>query len=299
LTKFENEIAMTDPQDAGSPKPEDSMVEAPPLLHKQTSPSEQILLHNRNAWDRQASSGCQWSQPAAADTIAKARNGEVEIVLTPTKCVPKSWLGEIVNRQVLLLAGGGGQQAPILAAAGAHVTCLDNSSKQLALDNEVAHREQLSVTTILGDMANLEVFADQTFDLVINPCSVSFVPEVQPIWNEAFRVLKPGGRFLAGFVKPELYIFDEDADNQGRLEVKFSLPFSSQKDLQPEVLAKRVQDGETLEFSHTWDALVGGQLRAGFVMIDFFEDGWGDSATTLNAFTPPCFVTYCQKPLPV
>lgn len=286
---------MTDQSSEDTSQPNPITSDSQQLLPHDPLPHD-VLIHNRSAWDKQASSGCQWSEPASAESIARARAGEVEIVLTPIKHVPRHWLGAVAGRDILLMAGGGGQQTPILAAAGAIVTCLDNSPRQLQLDNEVAQREQLTVKTVLGDMANMSMFADNSFDLVINPCSVSFVPDVLPIWNEAFRVLKPGGRFMAGFVKPELYIFDEDADNEGRLEVKYSLPFSSEKDLTPAALAKRLENQETLDFSHTWDSLIGGQLRAGFVMIDFFEDGWGDSSTTLNQFTPPCFATCCQKP---
>ena len=67
------------------------------------------------------------------EAIEEARQGRWEIVLTPTKPVPRDWL-EVEGRHVLCLASGGGQQAPILAAAGATVTVLDNSPKQLERD---------------------------------------------------------------------------------------------------------------------------------------------------------------------
>ncbi len=57
-------------------------------------------------------------------------------------------------------------------------------------------------------MRDLSAFADESFDLVFHPVSNLFVPEVRPVWNEAFRVLRRGGSLLAGFLNPAVYIFD-------------------------------------------------------------------------------------------
>jgi 2-polyprenyl-3-methyl-5-hydroxy-6-metoxy-1,4-benzoquinol methylase len=70
---------------------------------------------------------------------------------------------------VLCLASGGGQQGPILAAAGARVTVFDNSPQQLAQDRFVARREGLTLETVEGDMRDLSVFADVSFDLIVHP----------------------------------------------------------------------------------------------------------------------------------
>ena len=93
-----------------------------------------IRAYNRKAWDRQVENGCIWSKPVSHETIEKAKNGDWEIILTPTKPVPKNWFPDFKGRSVLCLASGGGQQAPILAAAGGFVTSFDNSPQQLAKD---------------------------------------------------------------------------------------------------------------------------------------------------------------------
>jgi 2-polyprenyl-3-methyl-5-hydroxy-6-metoxy-1,4-benzoquinol methylase len=96
-----------------------------------------VREHNRIAWDALAEQGNEWTVPVSPEAIEEARHGRWEIVLTPTKPVPRAWL-EVEGRQVLCLASGGGQQAPILAAAGASVTVLDNSPKQLECDGRAA-----------------------------------------------------------------------------------------------------------------------------------------------------------------
>jgi len=256
-----------------------------------------VLEHNSQAWDQQVADGCRWSEPAETEAIKKARQGQPEIVLTPDKIVPQSWMQPLEGKKVLLLAGGGGQQTPVIAAAGADVTCLDASQSQLDLDQQVASREGLKVRTILGDMANMNQLQNEEFDLVINPCSVGFVPDVLPVWKEVYRILKPGGYFLAGFVKPELFIFDEQKDeNEGILEVVNKIPYSDVESLPAEELQQRREKNQTVSFSHSWDTMVGGQLQAGFVMTNFYEDSWTGDATAADKFFKPCFATRCQKP---
>jgi 2-polyprenyl-3-methyl-5-hydroxy-6-metoxy-1,4-benzoquinol methylase len=94
---------------------------------------KEIRTHNRQAWDKQVEWGTnQWTIPVGSEEIQAARRGEWAIFLTPIKTLPRDWLPDLHGKQVLCLASGGGQQGPILAAAGAQVTVLDNSPMQLS-----------------------------------------------------------------------------------------------------------------------------------------------------------------------
>jgi SAM-dependent methyltransferase len=154
---------------------------------------DDILRYNRDAWDRQVERGNPWTVPVGPDVIARARQGDWQIILTPTKPVPADWFPPLASLEVLCLASGGGQQGPILAVAGAKVTVFDNSPGQLAQDRLVADREGLMMETIQGDMADLSVFPDGRFDLIVHPVSNVFAPDVKPVWREAYRVLRPEG----------------------------------------------------------------------------------------------------------
>src|SRR5512134_3580351 len=142
-----------------------------------------IRSYNREAWNREVEGGQnRWSQPVDAETIAKARQGEFSILLTENLPVPRSWFPALQGAEVLCLASGGGQQGPVLAAAGAKVTVFDNSPAQLKQDQLVAERESLSLRTMEGDAADLSMFAGESFDLVFNPCSTVFMPDVRAVW---------------------------------------------------------------------------------------------------------------------
>ena len=254
----------------------------------------EILNYNRSAWDHQVEVGNQWTVPASSSQIEAAKKGHCSIVLTPTREVPMAWLEGLSGKKVLCLAGGGGQQAPLLAAAGAQVTTLDNSPRQLKRDEEVARREGLSLATVLGNMQDLSGFEAGSFDLIVNPCSNSFVPDLQQVWQEAHRVLKTGGELLVGFVNPLFYIFDYDQmEDQGKLIVRHKIPYSDLDSLGESEKAELLAQKEPVIFGHSLEQQIAGQLSAGFVIIDFFEDN--DPQYAISEFLDVFIATRAKK----
>jgi SAM-dependent methyltransferase len=256
-----------------------------------------IREHNRTAWDREVQKGNKWTVPVSPDVIARARRGDWQIVLTPTKPVPADWFPPLQGLNVLCLASGGGQQGPVLAAAGANVVVLDNSPLQLQQDRFVAERDGLTIRTVEGDMRDLSLFAAGSFGLIFHPVSNTFVPDVQPVWRECFRVLCKSGILLAGLMNPAVYLFDYAlADSTGILQVKYRLPYSDD-DLPEAERKKRIGEGQPFEFSHTLQEQIGGQLEAGFVMTGFFEDGPPASKNEpAAAYMAECIATRAVKP---
>jgi SAM-dependent methyltransferase len=252
-----------------------------------------VLEHNRRSWNRASLSGSnRWCQPVEDAVIDAARDGRWSVILTPTRAVPRDWFGDVAGTRVLCLASGGGQQAPVLAAAGARVISFDASDEQLAKDAQVAERHGLDLRTVRGDMADLGCFDDAAFDLVFHPVSNVFVPDVEVVWRECRRVLRPGGRLLSGFMNPDYFLFDHEAiELGGQLEVSFPLPFADLSGLDPRRLRRRIENGEALEFSHSLDAQIGGQIGAGFLIAGFYEDRWDAAATRLDRYMPTSMAT--------
>jgi len=257
-----------------------------------------IRQYNRDAWDREVKKSNKWTVPVSAETIAKARRGDWQIVLTPTIPVPREWFPQIKGADVLCLASGGGQQGPILAAAGASVTVLDNSPLQLEQDRSVAESEGLSIRLVEGDMADLSMFDAMSYDLIVHPVSNTFVPDILPVWREAFRALRHGGILLAGFMNPAAYLVDyELAERTGVLQVKYRIPYSDLRDLPEDEKKRRQEQGEPMEFSHTLDDQIGGQLAAGFIITGFYEDRSPPSKEEpLTTYMPNCMATRAVKP---
>jgi SAM-dependent methyltransferase len=253
-----------------------------------------IRAYNREKWDLQVDKGNPWTIPCSPERIADARQGTWSVRLTEQKPVPRSWFPvDLHGLDILCLASGGGQQGPVLAAAGAHVTVFDNSPRQLEQDQMVARREGLTLVTVEGDMRDLSVFADGCFDLVFHPVSNIFCPDIRPVWREVYRVLRSGGILLAGFCNPAIYIFDGPLAEKGIFEVKYPLPFDATQLTEDERMHEFGEEWP-LEFSHSLEEQIGGQLEAGFILTGLYES---QRDYPLGKYLPAYVATRAVKPM--
>ncbi|MAT71054.1 MAG: SAM-dependent methyltransferase [Planctomycetaceae bacterium] len=256
-----------------------------------------VLAHNREFWDRRVAEGDRWTVPVDAATVQAARAGRLELLLTPLKPVPREWYPPLAGLPTLCLASGGGQQGPLLAAAGAEVTVFDYSPRQLGQDRLVADREGLALATVQGDMADLSCFADESFGLIFHPCSNCFAENVLPVWRECFRVLRPGGVLLAGFNNPVRYIFEDALYDNGVLTVCNKLPYRDADHFDDPKLRQRiVNERDAMEFGHTLQDQIGGQLRAGFVLTALFEDRFDPELEAISQYMDTFIATRALKP---
>lgn len=248
---------------------------------------EDYVKFNEIAWNKFVETNYQWTIPVSSEMIELARNGIWDVVVTPTKPVPKSWFPkDFNNMKVLCLAGGGGQQGPIFAALGADVTVLDNCRKQLEQDEFVARREGLKIKTIKGDMKDLSELGDETYDLIMQFAGV-YVDTVLPVWQEAYRVLKKGGTMIAGHNNPNEFIFDLEALEKGEFVVRHKIPYSDLTSISKEEF-ERITSNEGVCFGHSLDDLIQGQIDAGFLIGGFYED---TSGSPLAEYIPTFFAT--------
>lgn len=247
-------------------------------MENNQSPSYQEL--NAQTIDRWIAAGWEWGVPITHEAYQSALAGQWEVLLTPTRPVPHEWFGDLRGKRVLGLASGGGQQMPIFAALGAECTVLDYSPAQLESERMVARREGYEITILRADMTKPLPFADRSFDLIFHPVSNCYVEQVEPIWQECARILKPGGVLLAGLDNGINYLFDEAEER-----LIFSLPFNPLKNEEQRRFLAEQDCG--IQFSHTLEEQIGGQLRAGFCLTDVYEDTNG--AGNLHAHKIPTF----------
>ena len=244
---------------------------------------------NARTIDRWVAEGWEWGVPVTHEQYAAALRGEWDVLLTPTKPVPHAWFGGLKGKRVLGLASGGGQQIPIFAALGAEVTVLDYSEKQLESERLVAAREGYAVDVVRADMTKPLPFADGSFDLVFHPVSNCYVEQVKPIFKECFRVLRPGGALLGGYDNGVNYLVNDD-----ETAIVNTLPFNPLKN--PAQMQQLRDTDCGVQFSHTMEEQLGGQLEAGFRLTGLYEDTNG--AGRLHEMGIPCFVAVrAVKPL--
>ena len=220
---------------------------------------------NARTIDRWVDEGWEWGRPITHEAYMRALKGDWDVYLTPTKPVPHEWFGELRGKKILGLASGGAQQMPVFAALGADCTVLDYSSRQVESERTVSEREGYPIRILRADMTKPLPFGDGEFDIIFHPVSNCYVRDVRPIWKECFRVLRRGGYLICGTDHYVNYIVDDEEK-----EIVNHLPFDPLAD--PEQM-KQLQDSDAgVQFSHSLEEQIGGQLEAGFRLLNIYED---------------------------
>jgi ubiquinone/menaquinone biosynthesis C-methylase UbiE len=129
-------------------------------------------------------------------------------------------LGYLRGKKVLDLGCGAGQNAIALARQGARVAAVDFSEAQIAQARRLANQQGLKPNFIVGDICGPLPFPDSHFDLIISACAIAFVKNIDKAFQEVFRMLKAGGKFILSDMHPLQYILDEDCDT-----VRFNHPY--------------------------------------------------------------------------
>ena len=248
---------------------------------------------NAKAIDKWAENGWVWGIPISHESFLNAKKGCWDVLLTPKKSVPKEWFspflkdGRLDGVKLLGLASGGGQQMPVFAALGAACTVLDYSGRQLESERMVAQREAYSLDIVKADMTKPLPFGDESFDIIFHPIANCYVEDVFHVWNECFRVLKHRGLLLAGMDNGINFLFEDDEP----LKAVNKLPYNPLKD--PELYRKCMSSHGSLQFSHTTEELIGGQLKAGFTLTDLYEDF---DVSGIGEYYPPFLASRALKP---
>jgi SAM-dependent methyltransferase len=247
---------------------------------------------NQQGWSALVDRGCEWTRPFAPEHFAQAR----------TLLDPCGWLPWEELRTVLCLASGGGQQGPLFAALGLEVTVVDLASGQLERDRQCAQTHGLSLETRQLDMLDLHPLHGRDFDLVYQPVSANYVPEVRRLYAEVARVLKPGGRYLVEHWNQVYIQMPESGEWDGE----------AYRIVHPQIPGRpvpqsawRIGDAEvpitTWQYIHPLGDLLGGLCDAGFAIERFTEPRRGDLAAPpgspahLAAYLAPSYLVLARR----
>ncbi|MFN3157961.1 MAG: class I SAM-dependent methyltransferase [Rubinisphaera brasiliensis] len=208
------------------------------------------LAANRAAYDKLARDGAVFAKCATDEECQQPL-----ATLDSRGWLPKS----VQGMNVLCLAAGGGWQSILYATAGANVTVVDLSPQMLALDHREARRRSLSLRIIEGSMDDLSELVDGQFDIVHQPVSTCYVPEVLPVFKEVARVLKNGGIYISQHKSPvSLQVAERDARDRYVLGVGYY----HQGPL-PAVPDQSYRENGAVEYLHRFEQIVGGMCLAG------------------------------------
>lgn len=213
---------------------------------------------NRKSWNQMADTGSLFAKVATDEECRQ-----------PLRILDgRGWLPEsVAGLSVLCLASGGGWQSILYAVAGADVTVVDLSDSMLALDEREARRRGLKLRTLRASMDDLRELSDEAFDVVHQPVSTCYIPDLVPLYAEVARVLKDDGIYISQHKQP---ISLQISHRNERHQFVIGVEYYHQGPLPRQADTSYREPGAT-EYLHRLEDLVGGLCRSNLVLEDLRE----------------------------
>jgi SAM-dependent methyltransferase len=180
-------------------------------------------------------------------------------------------LGVVAGLRVLEIGCGAAAASRWLAWQGAYPVALDLSGGMLAHATDGARRTGIAVPLLQADALALPL-RDESIDVAFTAFgAIPFVDDSATIMAEAYRVLRPGGRWVFSVSHPFRWVFQDDPGEEGLVATDSYFDRRPYVEFDPDGTAVYVEQHRTM----------GDRIRelvhAGFTIVDLIEPEWPDS----------------------
>jgi SAM-dependent methyltransferase len=200
-------------------------------------------------------------------------------------------LGHVKGRRILALGCGAGAGAVALAKAGARVIAVDEDVANVGRTRDNAEREGVRVETHHGPLPELAFVRADTIDAAVSVYGLAAADDLDRIFRQVHRVLKPERPFVFSLPHPAFTLLDPDG---GEPVLRRTWWDSSP------VAWSVAADGAEPDRARTLSGLFGSLGRANFRVDALAEpepdraaagDGWSDPMR----WVPPTLIVRARK----
>ena len=122
-------------------------------------------------------------------------------------------LGDVRGRRIVELGCGTGANSVLLARSGAVVIGIDPSAEKLAAARRLAEKAGVRLETRQADPASMAFLATDSVDAVLSIYSLGHTSDVQRVFRQVQRVLRPGGPLVLSVAHPARLMLDAMAED--------------------------------------------------------------------------------------
>lgn len=126
-------------------------------------------------------------------------------------------LGTVEGKRILELGTGNGANAVWLARQGAKVISIDPSSEAIEAGRELAERQEVKVEHHQGDLADVAFVRADGIDLVLSVYALAAEPDIDRVFRQAHRVLRPECPIVASVPHPAFALVDAGSADPQRI----------------------------------------------------------------------------------
>jgi ubiquinone/menaquinone biosynthesis C-methylase UbiE len=220
------------------------------------------------AWDRNAP---LWTERvrAGADLYREAFNNPCFLQFVP----------DFAGLDVIDLGCGEGTNTRLFARRGARMTGVDLSAAMIDAARTHEEREPLGIDYCVASFTSLIGFTDDRYDAAVSTMAMMDCPDFAAAAREAYRVVKPGGRFVFNvlhpcFITPALRWIQDDGGRVQALAVGgyfLAEPFVEYWRFTKGPEAEQYPKFEVPRFPRRLETYINSLVEAGFRIVRMHE----------------------------